>query len=167
MRYKVDREENVPMDINHKAPEFTLPDQNGESISLKDFRGKYVVLYFYPRADTPGCTVEACEFRDAYKRFASQKTVLLGVSPDSSARHDKFIAKLGLPFSLVADENHQIAEAYGVWKEKSMYGRKYMGVERSTFIIGPEGRIRTVFRKVKPAGHAAEVLSALASRTVG
>ncbi len=128
---------------------------------LDAHHGKTVVLYFYPKDFTSGCTTEACEFRDSHARFASKKAVVLGLSPDPAARHDKFTTKLGLPYSLVPDEDHAIALAYGVWKEKSMYGRKYMGIVRSTFVIGPDGRIRRIFRKVKPAGHAEEVLAAL------
>ncbi len=124
-------------------------------------KGKTIVLYFYPRDNTSGCTTEACEFRDAQTKFARKDTVVLGVSPDSAKSHKKFATKFSLPFMLVPDEDHKICEAYDVWKEKSMYGRKYMGVERSTFIIGPDGRIRKIFRKVKPAGHAEEVLAAI------
>lgn len=128
---------------------------------LKAHDGKTVVLYFYPKDNTPGCTVEACEFRDHHKKFAGKKAVVLGISPDSAKSHAKFTEKFGLPFELVPDEDHQIAEAYGVWKEKSMYGRKYMGIERTTFIIDPAGNIQQVFAKVKPKGHAAEVLAAI------
>lgn len=128
---------------------------------LKAHVGKTVVLYFYPKDATPGCTVEACELRDAHKQITGKKAVVLGVSPDSEKSHAKFLAKYSLPFELVPDEDHKIAEAYGVWKEKSMYRRKYLGVERTTFIIDPAGIIQKVFAKVKPAGHAAEVLAAL------
>jgi thioredoxin-dependent peroxiredoxin len=128
---------------------------------LGENKGKTVVLYFYPKDDTPGCTTEACELRDAHERIARKDAVVLGVSPDSSKSHDKFTAKFNLPFTLVPDEDHKICEAYGVWKEKSMYGRKYMGVERTTFIIGADGVIKKIFRKVKPAGHAEEVLAAI------
>jgi thioredoxin-dependent peroxiredoxin len=131
---------------------------------LAAHKGKTVVVYFYPRDDTPGCTTEACELRDAHKQIANKNAVVLGVSPDSVKSHDKFATKFNLPFSLVPDEDHKIALAYGVWKEKSMYGRKYMGIERTTIIIGPDGRIRKIFRKVKPAGHAAEVLTELERR---
>lgn len=128
---------------------------------LSAHKGKAVVLYFYPRDNTSGCTTEACEFRDAQAKIGAKNAVVLGVSPDSAKSHEKFATKFSLPFTLVPDEDHRICEAYGVWKEKSMYGRKYMGVERSTFIIGPDGRIRKIFRKVKPAGHAEEVLAAI------
>jgi thioredoxin-dependent peroxiredoxin len=135
-----------------KAPSFK---ELGES------KGKTVVLYFYPKDDTSGCTIEACELRDAHKKIKSRDAVVLGVSPDSAKSHEKFATKFDLPFTLVPDEDHKICEAYGVWKEKSMYGRKYMGVERTTFIIAPNGTIKKIFRKVKPAGHAAEVLEAI------
>jgi len=124
-------------------------------------KGKTVVLYFYPRDDTPGCTTEACELRDAHNKIAHKNAIVLGVSPDSAGSHEKFSAKFNLPFTLVPDEDHRICKAYGVWKEKSMYGRKYMGVERTTFIIGPDGAIKKIFHKVKPAGHAEEVLAAI------
>ena len=140
------------MNEGDKAPVFP---------ELKAYTGKTVVLYFYPKDDTPGCTVEACELRDSHTRITGKNAVVLGVSPDSVKSHEKFAAKFSLPFTLVPDEDHKICEAYGVWKEKSMYGRKYMGVERTTFIIGPDGRIGKIFRKVKPAGHAAEVLAAI------
>jgi peroxiredoxin Q/BCP len=123
--------------------------------------GKTVVLYFYPKDNTSGCTVEACELRDAHRKITGKNAVVLGVSPDSAKSHDKFGTKFSLPFELVPDEDHTIATAYGVWKEKSMYGRKYMGIERTTFIITPDARIKKIFRKVKPAGHAAEVLAAI------
>ena len=123
--------------------------------------GKTVVVYFYPKDDTPGCTVEACELRDAHKQIAGKNAVVLGVSPDSAKSHAKFAGKFGLPFKLVPDEEHKIAEAYGVWKEKSMYGRKYMGIERTTFVVDPAGKIRRIFEKVKPKGHAEEVLAAI------
>jgi peroxiredoxin Q/BCP len=135
-----------------KAPSFP---------ALTAAKGKTVVLYFYPKDNTPGCTVEACEFRDAHAQLTGKNAVVLGVSPDSATSHEKFTTKFGLPFTLVPDEDHKIAEAYGVWKEKSMYGRKYMGIERTTFIISPDGKIKTIFEKVKPAGHASEVLAAL------
>jgi peroxiredoxin Q/BCP len=128
---------------------------------LTESKGKTVVLYFYPKDDTPGCTTEACELRDAHKQITAKKAIVLGVSPDSTKSHKKFSTKFSLPFTLVPDEDHKICEAYGVWKEKSMYGRKYMGVERTTFIIGPDGVIKTIFHKVKPAGHADEVFAAI------
>ncbi|HZQ69497.1 MAG TPA: thioredoxin-dependent thiol peroxidase [Terriglobales bacterium] len=147
------------MDVNDKAPEFTLPDQNGEPISLKGLRGKTVVLYFYPRADTPGCTIEACEFRDSYKKIQKTGAVLLGISPDTPKAQKKFEEKFDLPFTLLGDADKKVANAYGVMQEKNMYGRKVIGVARTTFIIGPEGKIKHVFRKVKPQGHAEEVLA--------
>jgi peroxiredoxin Q/BCP len=119
------------------------------------------VLYFYPKDNTPGCTVEACELRDANKKITGKNAVVLGVSPDSAKSHAKFAEKFGLPFELVPDEDHKVAVAYGVWKEKSMYGRKYMGIERTTFVIAPDGTIKKIFRRVKPAGHAKEVLAAV------
>jgi peroxiredoxin Q/BCP len=149
------------MDVNDKAPEFTLPDQNGKEIALKDFRGKNVVLYFYPRADTPGCTIQACEFRDSYKKLQKTGAVLLGISPDTPKAQKKFEEKFNLPFTLLGDAEKKVANLYGVYKEKNMYGKKVMGVARTTFIIGPEGKIKHVFNKVKPEGHADEVLAEL------
>ena len=149
------------MKVNDKAPEFTLPDQNGEEISLKQYRGKYVVLYFYPRADTPGCTIEACEFRDAYKKMQKSGAILLGISPDTSKAQNKFAEKFDLPFTLLADADKKVANAYETVKEKNMYGKKVMGVARMTFIIGPEGKIIHIFDKVKPEGHAEQVLEYL------
>ena len=145
----------------NKAPEFTLPSDQGDSVSLKSLRGSPVVLYFYPKDDTSGCTTEACEFRDAWSDVTASGAKLYGVSPDSVKSHQKFRDKYDLPFPLLADEDHSVAEASGVWGEKSMYGRTYMGILRTTFIIDEKGRIARVFEKVKPAGHAAEVLSAL------
>ena len=139
----------------------TEGDTAPEFMELTGNKGSTVILYFYPKDFTPGCTTEACNFRDLYDQITEDEAVVIGVSPDSPESHEKFIAELGLPYSLVADEDHKIAGAYGVWKEKSMYGKKFMGIERSTFIIGPDGRIQKIFRKVKPAGHAAEVLAAI------
>ena len=138
-----------------------MPDPSGKKVKLSDFAGKKVVLYFYPKDDTPGCTTEACGFRDAHDRIAARNAVVLGISPDPAKRHDAFIAKFGLPFTLLSDEDHKVAEAYGAWGEKSLYGKKTMGILRSTFLIDERGRIVKVFRKVKPAGHAEEVLAAL------
>ncbi len=149
------------MKVNSKAPEFTLPDQNGEPIALKDYRGKWVVLYFYPRADTPGCTIEACEFRDRYKKIEKAGAVVFGISPDTSKAQKKFEEKFDLPFTLLADDEKKVAEAYGVFVEKNMYGKKVMGVARTTFIIGPDGKIAHIFEKVKPEGHADEVMACL------
>src|SRR5438874_7707965 len=148
----------IPIEVNDKAPEFTSLDQNGEKIALKDFKGKWVVLYFYPRADTPGCTIEACSFRDSFKRVERIGAVVLGVSPDTPAAQKKFVDKFDLPFTLVADADKKICNAYGVIQEKNMYGKKVMGVARTTFIIGPDGKIKQIFYKVKPEGHAEQVL---------
>lgn len=144
-----------------KAPNFKLPASNGQTIDLPGLKGKNVVIYFYPKDDTPGCTVEACAFRDSYKEIEKQNAVVLGVSPDSLKAHDKFIKKFNLPFALLADEAKQMAQDYGVWVEKSMYGKKYMGVARTTFVIDAEGKIAKVFEKVKPEGHDKEVLEVL------
>jgi len=149
--------------IGNAAPAFTLETDTGETLSLKDLKGQKVVLYFYPKDDTSGCTTEACEFRDIMPRFAKDSAVVLGVSPDSVKSHQKFKQKYELPFTLLADTEKTVAEAYGVWKEKSMYGRKYMGVERTTFLIDAKGILRQVFDKVKPAGHADAVAEALAA----
>jgi peroxiredoxin Q/BCP len=147
--------------VNDKAPEFTLPDQNGKEVSLKDFRGQYVVLYFYPRADTPGCTVEACEFRDSYRKIQNTGAVILGISPDQPKAQKKFEEKYKLPFTLLGDADKKVCNAFGVIQEKNMYGKKVMGVARTTFIIGPDGKIKYIFEKVKPQGHAEEVLDYL------
>ena len=144
------------------APSFKTTDQNGEPVSLKDLRGQKVVLYFYPKDDTPGCTKEACSFRDAYSKFKKQKITVLGVSPDKETAHKKFETKYQLPFTLLADTDHSIAEAYGVWGEKKFMGRTYMGVHRTTFLIDEKGKIKKVFEKVKPEDHASEVLEAFA-----
>ena len=143
------------------APAFSLRSDEGTTVSLADFKGRRVVLYFYPKDDTSGCTTEACEFRDSWAAVRRAGAVVLGVSPDSIASHQKFKTKHELPFTLLADENHAVAEAYGVWGEKSMYGRKYQGILRTTVILDERGRVARVFSKVKPKGHAAEVLAAL------
>jgi peroxiredoxin Q/BCP len=153
----------MPPQPGDLAPDFTLPDQGGQPVSLADLRGKTVVLYFYPKADTPGCTTQACGVRDHRPDYESANAVVLGVSPDPVKKVAKFDDKYGLGFPLLADEDHSVAEAYGVWVQKSMYGRTYMGNERSTFVIGPDGVIKDVFRKVKPAEHDALVLGALAT----
>ncbi len=143
------------------APDFTLPDQNGDTVSLSQLRGKTVVLYFYPKADTPGCTTQACGVRDHRADYQHANAVVLGVSPDPVKAVGKFDQKYGLGFPLLADENHEVAERYGVWVEKSMYGRKYMGNERTTFVIDPDGNIKDILRKVKPAAHDDLVLAAI------
>ncbi len=143
-----------------KAPDFTLPADGEGTVSLKNFKGKPVVLYFYPKDDTSGCTKEACGFRDALPDFSRLEAAVIGVSRDSVKSHDKFKAKHGLNFTLAADEDGKICEAYGTWVEKSMYGRKYMGIERATFLIDGAGKIRKVWRKVKVPGHVDEVLAA-------
>lgn len=145
-----------------RAPGFTLPSDQGGDVSLAGLRGRPVVLYFYPKDDTSGCTTQACEFRDRWADVEAAGAVVLGVSPDPVKSHAKFRKKYGLPFPLLADTDHSVAEAYGVWGDKSMFGRKYQGIHRTTFLIGGDGRIRKVFEKVKPEGHAAEVLAALA-----
>jgi peroxiredoxin Q/BCP len=143
------------------APEISLEDDNGERFRLSDLKGQEAIVYFYPKSDTPGCTTEACAFRDEFAHLRKRKAAVIGISPDTVAAQAKFKAKYQLPFKLLADREHTAAEAFGVWTEKSMYGRKYMGVERTTFIIGADGKIKKIFRKVKPAGHAAEVLAGL------
>jgi peroxiredoxin Q/BCP len=145
----------------HPAPDFTLISDTGESVTLSQFRGSPVVLYFYPKDDTPGCTTQACGLRDVWGELESKGAVVLGVSPDSPKRHVKFKEKHGLPFTLLSDEEHEVAEAYGTWVEKSMYGRTYMGMERSTFVIDADGTVTKVMRTVKPAEHAQDVLAAL------
>ena len=148
---------------NDVAPKFALKADDGSTVRLSALRGQTVVLYFYPKDDTPGCTTEACEFRDHRKDLSKSDAVVLGVSPDTPESHTKFRDKYGLDFRLLADVDHKVAEAYGVWQRKSMYGREYWGIVRTTFVINANGRIARVFEKVKPAGHAAEVLAALRS----
>lgn len=153
-------------EVGKKAPAFKLPASNGQTISLKDYSGenaRNVVLYFYPRDDTPGCTTEACSFRDQIGDFQSAQTVVLGVSADSVDSHQKFAAKFSLPFPLLADEAHEVAEKYGVWVEKNMYGKKSMGIQRATFLIDKSGKIAAAWPKVKVEGHVAEVAAALAN----
>ena len=142
------------------APDFTATNTNGDTIRLKDLRGKKVVLYFYPKDDTPGCTKEACSFRDAFSEYKKQGIEVIGVSTDSEASHKKFTAKYKLPFTLLADTDHSIADAYGVYGEKKFMGRTYMGVKRMTFLIDEKGKVKKVFEKVKPEEHAREVLEA-------
>ena len=147
--------------IGDQAPVFTGIDDQGKEIELKNFRGKKVILYFYPKDNTPGCTQESCDFRDVISRFKKKDTVVLGVSPDSVASHQKFKVKFSLPFPLISDEDHKIAMAYGTWQEKSMYGKKYMGIVRSTFVIDGNGLIFQVYEKVKVKGHVDAVLKTL------
>lgn len=147
--------------VGDNAPMFTAVTDSGETISLSDFRGKRVILYFYPKDDTPGCTTQACGFRDNYPVIEEKNAVVLGVSPDSAKSHQKFKTKFNLPFTLLVDEDHTIAEAYGVWIEKSMYGKKYMGIERSHFVIDEEGRIIEAQVKVKPEASVESALAAL------
>lgn len=149
------------LEIGKTAPAFSLKDENGKNVSLNDFKGKKVVLYFYPKDMTSGCTQEACDFRDALPNFKKVKATVLGVSIDSTASHKKFSDKYELPFTLLSDEKKEVVEKYGVWKEKSMYGKKYMGIERTTFIIDENGKIQNIFPKVKVAGHVNEVMKAL------
>lgn len=148
----------MTVQIGQKAPDFKLPGSNGQTVELKDFLGKNIVLYFYPKDMTPGCTTQACDFRDFYEDFQTLDAVILGVSPDPLSRHDKFIEKHGLPFLLLADEQNLAAEAYGVWKLKKNFGKEYMGIERSTFVIDKEGNIAKEWRKVKVKGHVEEAL---------
>ena len=149
------------LSVGDKAPELAIPDQDGNKVVLKDLKGKQVVLYFYPKDDTPGCTQESCDFRDSVGSIKKTGAVILGVSLDGQASHQKFIKKFSLPFPLLSDEQKTVATAYGVYKEKSMYGKKYWGIERSTFVIDTDGTIKAMFRKVKVAGHIDEVLAAL------
>lgn len=146
---------------NEEAPDFELTADDGSTVRLKDLRGRKVVLYFYPADDTPGCTTQACELRDRAGEFDARGAVVLGVSPDSVESHAKFRDKYGLNFRLLADDGHAVAEQYGVWKEKNMYGRKFWGVERTTFVIDEQGRIQKVLPRVKPAEHAGRVLDLL------
>ena len=146
---------------NELAPDFTLPSDQGEDITLSSFRGQKVVLYFYPKDDTPGCTKEACSFRDDYSRFTMKGAAVIGVSPDAGESHLKFRVKFGLPFYLLTDADHQVALMYGAWGPKQSYGKTYEGILRSTFVIDEQGRIAHIFRNVKPEGHAQEVLAVL------
>jgi thioredoxin-dependent peroxiredoxin len=145
------------------APDFTATTDTGERVSLSDFRGKPVVLYFYPRDDTPGCTAQACGIRDAYAEFERAGAVVLGVSPDGEKKHAKFKAKYELPFTLLADPEHEVAESYGTWGEKRYMGKTFWGVSRTTFLVAPDGTVAKVFPKVKPDAHADDVLAALSS----
>lgn len=153
----------MALTVGQTAPEFTALDQDRRTISLADYRGTWVVLYFYPKDNTSGCTREACAFRDAIEELTSAGAVVIGVSPDSVRSHRTFADKHSLPFRLVADTDHQIAEQYGVWKEKKLYGRTYWGIERTTFIIDPDGRISAIFPNVKVDGHVEDVITTLRS----
>ena len=146
-----------------QAPDFELRSDAGETVTLSQFRGRPVVLYFYPRDDTPGCTKEACAFRDAYDEYLARDAVILGVSRDTEESHTKFRAKYELPFTLLSDPDHEVAEAYGVWQEKKLYGRTSMGIVRSTFVIAPDGTIARAMRGIKVPGHSDKVLEALAA----
>jgi peroxiredoxin Q/BCP len=149
------------IEVGQAAPEFSLTDQAGNTVSLSGCKGSAVILYFYPKDDTPGCTKEACAFRDAYAEYQKRGAVVLGVSPDDAGSHVRFAKKFDLPFPLLADPEHRVCESFGVWKEKNMYGRKSMGVERTTFLIDAHGVIREVFRRVKVDGHSDAVMRAL------
>lgn len=151
----------LKLKVGDRAPEFSAPTNGGGQVSLSDFKGKPVILYFYPKDNTPGCTKEACSFRDQFAQFRKKGAVVLGVSVDSVKSHDKFVEKFTLPFPLLADADKQIVQAYGVWGEKSFMGRTYLGIHRVTFLIGGDGRIQKIWSQVKPEEHAAEVLAAL------
>lgn len=151
----------ITLQVGDRAPDFTAPANGGGTVSLAEFKGRTVVLYFYPRDNTPGCTQEACGFRDLHARFTRRQAAILGVSVDGVKSHDKFVGKLGLPFTLVADTDQTITKAYGVWGRKKFMGREFDGVHRVTFLIGPDGRIKKIWPKVKSATHAEEVLGAL------
>jgi peroxiredoxin Q/BCP len=155
------KEPELKLKVGDKAPAFKAATNGGGTVSLADLKGKQIVLYFYPKDDTPGCTKEACAFRDVYAQITKKGAVVLGVSVDPVKAHDKFVEKFKLPFTLLADVDHQIVEAYGVWGEKQFMGRKYMGTNRVTFLIGADGKIKAIWPKVKPEEHAAEVLAAL------
>ena len=151
----------MALEIGDKAPDFTLPTDGDGSVSLGKLKGRKVVLYFYPKDDTSGCTAEACAFRDMFPRFKKMDAAVIGISRDSVASHDKFKRKYELPFTLASDDKGKVTESYGVWVEKSMYGRKYMGIERATFLIDEKGKIEQIWHKVKVPGHADEVLKAV------
>lgn len=151
----------MALKVGDKAPSFKLKNQDAKAISLADLKGKSIVLYFYPKDDTPGCTKEACNFRDEFPKFGKMKAEIIGISTDSVESHKKFAEKYKLPFNLLSDEKKEVVEKYGVWKEKNMYGKKYMGIERTTFIIDPSGKIRNIFPKVKVDDHNKEVMEAL------
>jgi len=151
----------VSVAIGKPAPDFTLCATGGEKVSLSDFLGKTVILYFYPKDDTPGCTKEACDLRDSWDQITDDGAVVLGVSGDSIDSHDKFRKKYSLPFTLLSDPDHKVSQAYGAWTEKTNYGKTYMGIERSTFVIGPDAKMKAIFRKVKVDGHTDEILKAI------
>jgi len=151
------------IEVGHKAPDFSLPDQDGKKVRLKDLKGQWVILYFYPKDDTPGCTTQACGLRDSLSSIKKAGGLILGVSLDGRESHQKFIAKFGLPFSLLSDEDAKISKTYGVYKLKNMYGKKYWGIERTTFIINEDSKVSAIFRKVKVDQHVEDVLAALRS----
>ena len=149
------------IEVGQQAPDFKLSDENGKIHQLSDYQGKYVLLYFYPKDDTPGCTTEACNFRDDYSNYNNANVIILGVSPDSPQSHAKFKNKYNLPFTLLADEAHQVCELFGVWGRKKSFGKEYEGVHRTTYLINPDGRIQKVYEKVSPANHSTSVLDEL------
>ena len=151
----------MSLKVGDKAPDFSLRDQNGNSVSLGGYLGKKVIVFFYPKDDTPGCTVEVCNFRDDFELYEEKSAVLLGISKDGEESHKKFISKFNLPFTLLCDEDHAVAEAYGAWGEKNMYGRKYMGIVRTTVVVDAEGNVTQIYEKVKPKDHSKELLGAL------
>jgi peroxiredoxin Q/BCP len=153
----------MALQVGDPAPDFSLSDAAGNPVSLSDFKGKRVVLYFYPRDNTPGCTKEACAFRDSYEAYQSQNVVVLGISTDDAKSHTKFATKHNLPFPLLVDEDGKVASSYGSYGLKKMYGKEYMGISRSTFVIGPDGKLERIYLKVKPETHAGEVLNDLES----
>jgi len=152
----------MAVEVGNEAPDFELESDSGERVRLSSLRGKPVVLYFYPKDDTPGCALQACEIRDSWSDFEARGAVVLGVSPDSASSHERFRSKYDLPFTLLADREHRVADLYDVWVEKTMADKTYMGIERSTFVIDPDGKVATVLRRVKPAEHAEDVLKVLA-----
>ena len=149
----------MKLKVGQKAPAFELPDQDGKTRKLLDYSGKWVLLYFYPKDDTPGCTIEACSIRDSFANFKKMKTIVLGVSADSVKSHKKFEKKYKLPFSILSDENKKVIKAYGIWGKKKFMGREYMGIKRTSFLISPEGKIAKIYEDVKAASHASEVLA--------
>lgn len=151
----------MSLKVGDKAPDFSLRDQNGNSVSLDGYLGKKVIVFFYPKDDTPGCTVEVCNFRDDFELYEEKNAVLIGISKDGEESHKKFISKFNLPFTLLCDEDHAVAEAYGAWGEKSMYGRKYMGIVRTTVVVDAEGNVEQIYEKVKPKDHSKELLGVL------